>query len=79
MRQPADPNSRIVGFRLDHGLHKRLKMLCVAHEMSLQEAFTQAILQWLAADASYKKVPSLHGEQVAAGYTQPGTAPGTRP
>ena len=47
MRHPIDPNSRIVGFRLHVALHRRLKALCAAHDMTLQEAFSQAILAWL--------------------------------
>ena len=77
MKHPIDPDSRIVGFRLHVALHRRLKTLCAAHDMTLQEVFSQAIIQWLAT-AEYK-ASSLQAGRVAAGYTQLSTAPETRP
>ena len=77
MKHPIDPNSRIVGFRLDHELHKRLKVWCVTHECSLQDAFSRMVTQWVGTQNTLAW--GLQGEGMAAGYTQPSTAPGTRP
>ena len=76
MRDPVDPNSRIVGFRLDYALHKRLKLWCVAREMTLQDAFSQMVAFWLQ-DVQEARV--LQGGKVAAGYTQLSTVPEKRP